>query len=94
MASATEADIEALREQLKQLRSDFAGLNTTIQNLARHGMGEAAERAAAPAEKAWAEIKDRADAVSREIQEKPVASALTAFGAGLILGLLFGGRRN
>jgi len=94
MASATEADIQALQEQLQQLRSDFAALSATLKDLARHGLDEAAQRASAPGERAWAEVKRQADAVTQEIEEKPIASALTAFGIGLVLGVLVNGRRG
>jgi ElaB/YqjD/DUF883 family membrane-anchored ribosome-binding protein len=33
-------------------------------------------------------------AVVEQVREKPVASALTAFGVGLVLGVLLAGRRN
>jgi ElaB/YqjD/DUF883 family membrane-anchored ribosome-binding protein len=93
MASETEADVQALQEQLQQLRADFTALSVTLKDLARHGIGEAAQRASVPGERAWAEIKRQTDAVTQEIEEKPVASALTAFGVGLILGILVSARR-
>jgi len=93
MASATETDIQALQEQLHQLRADFAALSGTLKDLAKHGIGEAAQRASVPGEKAWAEVKRQADAVTQEIEEKPVAAALTAFGVGLVLGVLVNSRR-
>jgi ElaB/YqjD/DUF883 family membrane-anchored ribosome-binding protein len=93
MASATETDIQALQEQLQQLRGDFAALSGTLKDLARHGIGEAAQRASIPGERAWAEVKRQADVVSQEIEERPIASALTAFGVGLVLGVLVNSRR-
>jgi ElaB/YqjD/DUF883 family membrane-anchored ribosome-binding protein len=93
MASATEGDVKVLQEQLEQLRNDFAGLSSTLKDLARHGIGDAAQRVAVPAEKAWDDVKRRATAVTHEIEEKPLASAFTAFGIGLVLGILFSGRR-
>jgi ElaB/YqjD/DUF883 family membrane-anchored ribosome-binding protein len=93
MASATEADVKALHEQLEQLRTDFAGLSGTLKDLARHGIGDAAQRVSVPAEKVWDDVKRRAEAVTHEIEEKPLASAVTAFGIGLVLGILFSGRR-
>jgi ElaB/YqjD/DUF883 family membrane-anchored ribosome-binding protein len=93
MASPAEADLKALHEQLRQLRSDFAALATTLKDLAQHGIGEASQRAAAPGERAWDEVGRHAETISREIGEKPIASAFAAFGVGLILGVLFSGRR-
>ena len=94
MASASETDVKALQEQLQQLRSDFAALSGTLTDLARHGIGAAAQRVAAPGERAWNDVKHHAGTVSREIEEKPIASAFVAFGVGLMLGMLFGGRHG
>jgi len=94
MANATEADVKALQEQLQQLRTDFAALSETLKELARHGIDEAAQRATAPGAKAWTEVKRHAETVSQEIQEKPLASAFAAFGVGVVLGVLFSGRRS
>jgi ElaB/YqjD/DUF883 family membrane-anchored ribosome-binding protein len=85
MASGTEAEVTALQEQLQQLRTDFAALSETLKELARHGISEAAQRATAPGEKAWVE---GAEALSQEIEEKPIASALVALGVGFVLGVL------
>jgi ElaB/YqjD/DUF883 family membrane-anchored ribosome-binding protein len=49
---------------------------------------------AAPGERAWNDVKHHAGTVSREIEEKPIASAFVAFGVGLMLGMLFGGRHG
>ena len=93
MASETDADIKALQEQLTQLRADFAAISGTLKDLTRHGISEAAQRAAVPGEKAWAEVRRHAETVGHEIEEKPIASALTAFGIGLILGVIVNSRR-
>jgi ElaB/YqjD/DUF883 family membrane-anchored ribosome-binding protein len=93
MASATEGDVHALQEQLQQLRTDFAAISGTLKDLARHGFNEAAQRATVPGERAWSEMRRHAATVSREIEEKPIASALTAFGVGLLLGLIVNSRR-
>jgi len=94
MASATEADVKALQDQLQQLRTDFTALSETLKGLVRHGISETAQRASAPAEKAWAEVKRHAETVSREIEEKPMTAAFTALGVGFVFGVLFSGRRN
>jgi ElaB/YqjD/DUF883 family membrane-anchored ribosome-binding protein len=76
------------------LRADFVALSGTLKDLAKHGINEAAQRAGAPGERAWAEIRRQADAVTQEIEEKPFASALTAFGIGLVLGVLVNSRHR
>jgi len=86
MASAAEADVKALQEQLQQLRADFAALSESIS--------KPAQRATAPGEKAWAEVKRHAETVSREIEGKPITAAFTALGVGFVLGVLFNGHRD
>jgi ElaB/YqjD/DUF883 family membrane-anchored ribosome-binding protein len=49
---------------------------------------------AASADKLWTEAKRHVHNVGREIEEKPIASAFTAFATGIILGLFLAGRRG
>jgi ElaB/YqjD/DUF883 family membrane-anchored ribosome-binding protein len=91
--STTEADIEALQAEIKQLRADLAKLTETFRDVLRHGGAEAINRARESGEKLWGEAKKRAHGVTEEIEEKPVTAAITAFGLGIILGMLFSSRR-
>ena len=94
MADQTTADIAALQTEIKQLRTDFAKIAGTMRELASHGVAEAEEKVAASADRVWTEAKRHAQNVGREIEERPIASALTAFATGVILGLLMSGRRG
>ena len=102
MATGTETDIkpgpgteiEKLQAEIQQLRADFSTLIETTRDLARHGFTDAKEKARGSAETAWAEVTRQAQSVSHEIVERPFTSALTAFGFGLVLGLLLSGRRS
>ncbi len=91
--SNTTADIEALQAEIKQLRSDLSRLSDTIGDVIRHGGSEAVNRARESGERIWGEAKKRAAGVSEEIEEKPVAAAAIAFGLGIVLGMLFSGKR-
>ena len=86
-------DITALQTDIKQLRADFAKIAGTIRDLATNSVTEAGQQAQLSTEKAWTEVKRQAGNVTREIEDRPVASALTAFCAGMLLGLLLNGRR-
>lgn len=94
MTTATEADVNELQSEIKQLRADFAKVTETLQNLLRHGGAEAVGKAQDTAEKLWAEARSKAQGLTAEIEEKPVTAALTAFGIGVVLGMLFCGRRG
>lgn len=91
--SATESDVQALSDELKQLRAEFTKLGQLLESAARNAGSEAAQAARATGERAWSEVKRSADDLTQRIEARPVTSAATAFGIGVVLGLLFGSRR-
>jgi ElaB/YqjD/DUF883 family membrane-anchored ribosome-binding protein len=93
MADQTTTDIAALQSDLKQLRTDFSKIAGTMRGLASNGVASAEESVTASADKMWNEAKRHAQNVSREIEERPITSALTAFTAGVVFGLFLSGRR-
>jgi len=90
----TEADIKALQDEIKELRADLASMTQTLRDLVRHGSAEAAAKARESGEKLWDEAKKRASGLTEEIEEKPVTAAVTAFSIGVLLGMIFSGRRG
>jgi len=93
MATDTTKDTEALVAELKQLRADFAKLGELLQATARHAGEDALQKARASGEKAWNDARSGAEDVIQKIEQNPVSSAGIAFGVGILLGLMFGGRR-
>jgi hypothetical protein len=93
MDKPIEADVQALADEVKQLRAQIDKIVGLLGQTARHGGDEAYRSAREGAERAWGEAKTYADEVTHRIEAKPVQSALAAFGIGMILGLIFGGRR-
>jgi ElaB/YqjD/DUF883 family membrane-anchored ribosome-binding protein len=94
MADQPNADIAALQSEIKQLRADITKIAGTMRGLASNGVAGAEERVMASADKIWNEAKRHAENVSHEIEERPIASAFTAFATGIVLGLLLSGRRG
>lgn len=92
--SDTESDVQALSGELRQLRAEFVRLGQVLESAARNAGNEAAQAARATGERAWSEVKRGADELTQRIESRPVTSAATAFGIGVVLGLLFGGRRS
>jgi ElaB/YqjD/DUF883 family membrane-anchored ribosome-binding protein len=88
-----ETDVEALAEEVKRLRADFSKIADLLRQTAEHAGEEAATRARVAGEKAWTDAKSTADELVQRIEGKPVQSTAIAFGVGLVLGLLFAGRR-
>ena len=89
MATQTDADIEKLRAEMQTLRSDISQISETLKSIAS-GYGEAAvAEARQSAEKVQKGAKERLDAAAHEIEEHPITATLSAFGVGLVLGMLF-----
>jgi ElaB/YqjD/DUF883 family membrane-anchored ribosome-binding protein len=94
MATATAPDVAALESEIRQLR---AGLEAATEKMRGLRNGEASNGQASTfgaAERMWSEVKQQAQQVGHEIEERPLVSALTAFGAGIALGVLLGARRG
>jgi ElaB/YqjD/DUF883 family membrane-anchored ribosome-binding protein len=86
-------DIQALRAELKNLRDDFAKIGELLKDSARNRGAEAADKLRATAERGWSEAKSTAQTVIEEMEERPVQAAAAVFVAGMLFGLLLGGRR-
>lgn len=94
MNEKIETDVEALTEEVKRLRADFAKIADLLRQTAEHAGEEAATQARAAGERAWSGAKSTADELLQRIEAKPVQSTAIAFGIGILFGLLFGGRRS
>ena len=94
MASTEQADIQTLAAELKELRTEFAKLAQILESVARKAGDEATAAARDAGERAWGDVKNRADNLARRIEEKPVSATAWAFGIGIVLGLLFRGGRG
>ena len=91
MATDTAHDLQA---ELRQLRADIAKISETVADLARQGASGAADRAKASLDAAVSHAKSHVNDLAETIQEKPLSSAVTAFGIGVILGMLFAARHD
>jgi ElaB/YqjD/DUF883 family membrane-anchored ribosome-binding protein len=93
MADQPKPDVATLQTEIKQLRTDFAKLAETMHGMVGNGVAGEGHQLHASTDKVWTEVKRHAGNVTREIEEKPIASAVTAFGAGILFGLLLNRRR-
>jgi ElaB/YqjD/DUF883 family membrane-anchored ribosome-binding protein len=94
MAASMETDLATLQADIKQLRSDFAKMTTDLRGIAANRVNEASGAAQDTADKMWGEVRRQAQHVTQEIEERPFASALTAFATGLVLGMMLHARRG
>lgn len=90
--SSPAPDFQSLSDELKQLRAEFAKIAQLLEQAARHAGDEAKEAAVDAGERAWSEVKSRADGLARRIEEKPVTATAWAFGLGILIGLICRGR--
>ena len=89
MAEQIDADLESLRNDIGKMRADLTKLSESFQSLLRHGGSEAYEKVRDSAGRVRDEVWKTGQTLTKEIEERPVASAVTAFIAGMILGALF-----
>lgn len=94
MADSTAEDLKTLRAELATLRADLGRISETLKDVVKHGREEAVGKAHEAAEKLQDEIGRRTERLSKEIEQKPLTAVFTAFGLGVLLGMLFGGRRS
>jgi len=91
--SASDNDIQALRAEFKNLRTDFSKITELLKDTAINRGSEAADSLRATAERGWSEAKSTAQTVIEEMEERPLATVAGVFVAGVLFGLLLGGRR-
>ncbi|HVC53426.1 MAG TPA: hypothetical protein VND87_15515 [Stellaceae bacterium] len=94
MAVSEQPDIVTLQADVQTLRTDFAKLAADLREIAGSGIARAQTQAQDSADRVWSGVKRQAEQVGHEIEERPVMSALAAFGTGLILGMLLNSRRG
>ncbi len=79
------ADIDKLKGDLEALRRDVASIARGIKDLGAARSNEALEEIS---ERARASLAAAEELVGRELEERPIASLLTAFGIGFLIGKL------
>jgi ElaB/YqjD/DUF883 family membrane-anchored ribosome-binding protein len=92
MTIASESEVQALRADMEQLRADFAKVCDTLKEIARHRKADAVEQVDKTIDLALQGLKAGGKEVTETLQERPLASALTAFGVGMALGLVLNRR--
>lgn len=88
MATNVEKDVEQLRNEYAELKSDVSKLTETMKKL----YGDTAEAGRARARRAAERSRERAretyGAFEEEVRERPLTTIAAAFGIGLVIGKL------
>jgi len=82
------ADIDKLKQDLDALRRDVAAIASGITNLGAAKSDDAFARAEEIGERARASLAAAEELLGREIEERPIASLIVAFGVGFLIGKL------
>lgn len=88
MSESTDADVQALAAEMRNLRADVERIASLLRDTARHGAEDAKEAVRETAEMGWNEARSKAQTLIDEIEQRPVQSALTIFGIGVFLGMI------
>ena len=82
-----------LREEVAQLRADVASLTDTLRGMARESGDAVRDRARDGVERLESQSREQAERAGQAIEERPFTSVVSAFGIGIILGILMDRRR-
>jgi ElaB/YqjD/DUF883 family membrane-anchored ribosome-binding protein len=93
MTDKPDPDIAALLAEIKHLREDFSRMGNVVEDLVRHRGHAAADKMSQHAEKAWDSVHRGAESATHTLEQHPMTTLGSAFGLGLLFGMLFGNRR-
>lgn len=87
-----ERDYEQLRAEMEKLRADVSSLNKAVHEVVSSWSADAKDAAKRSAAKVEAKAKESLDAVAHQVEERPITTLATAFGVGIVLGLILNRR--
>ena len=81
-------DVDKLKADMEELRKDVSAIARTLKDLGAAKRDDLFARVEEVGEQARKRASAAEERVSREIEERPFASVLTAFGVGFVIGKL------
>lgn len=87
-------DLVQLKKDLAALRDDIGTLTGTIKSAGTKQAEVAYGHVREQGEHLRQKGEDAVDSIARSIDERPMTSVLTAFGVGLLVGVMVNQRRN
>ena len=88
MATNVEKDVEDLRNEFAELKSDVSKLTETLKKLYGDTAEEGRARARRAAERSRERARETYGAFEEEIGERPLTTIAAAFGIGFVIGKL------
>ncbi len=99
MAEEIRKEVDALKNDIAQLRQDIAGLTAAVKDAAANKIDDTKSQARDKLNSVWENLESKLDAalgqgregvrnVEQKIGEHPTGSVLTAFGVGFLIAKL------
>ena len=88
-----DQDMEKLRSEVSQLRSDLQGVTSALKEMAAHRGEETYDQLREHARTVGDQALEAERAFEKHIEERPLISIFLAFVGGLMAGLIVQGRR-
>lgn len=88
MATATDKELQELKDEFSELKSELSQIGKTVSQLARSATDEGRNRVRAAADQSREQARETWSAFEKEVEERPMTSIAIAIGIGFILGKL------
>lgn len=88
MATNARSDVDELKREFADLRSDVSELTKTVRNMSREGVEYGRDQIRRTGERSRAQAREAVNSVEHGVGERPLTSIATAFGAGFVIGKL------
>ena len=86
-------EMEQLKKDLTSLRTDIGSLVTSVKDLAGKQGDRVADLVQDTEKQVLDQTKAAGESVEKYIEERPLTSALVAFGSGFVIGMLLSNKR-
>ncbi|MEQ8230675.1 MAG: DUF883 C-terminal domain-containing protein [Gammaproteobacteria bacterium] len=93
MTKELDDNVAKLKQDIEELRRDFANLGGIARDAASEQGRNAAERARRAQDRARQQAHDAGDRLEQQVEAHPLTSILTAFGIGFLVSMLLDRRR-
>lgn len=95
MATADEfsKEMDQIKKDFASLRNDIGSILASVKDLAEKQGQNVADLAQDAEKTVKNQAKEAGESVEKYIEERPLTSALVAFGSGFVIGMLLSNRR-
>lgn len=88
MASATDKELQQLKDEFSALKNELSDMGKTLSQLAKSASNEGRDRIRAAADQSREQARQTWGAFEKEVEDRPMTSLAIALGIGFILGKL------